>query len=154
MGKQTVTTGKRGGQSKVRKQLIKVEAAVNEYLELSEQIRELKKRQEALVEEVIEPYAKENLEYEDRLEFERGYIGWSKGRAKLVDERGKSITVLEKRALAKRLPEEYIKKDIDLSVIEKRYSEDKILQKIFTEYSIRLVREPNLMIKPLKARKS
>jgi len=134
----------------------KVNQAVAEWLELGEQIQKLKKRQEELMQEVIEPFA---VEYkpifrEGKFELEAGYILWAAGRPKLVTAEGKTVTKQLKNLLVKRLPGEVIKQDVDVTKLEKVLAENPVVRQALEELEVELVRTPSLQIKPYKAKKN
>ncbi len=139
-----------------KKQLQKLNEAVNEWLLLGEQIQKLKKQQEELMQEVIEPFA---VEYkpifrEGKFELEAGYILWAAGRPKLVTAEGKTVSKQLKNLLVKRLPGEVIKQDVDVTKLEKVLAENPVVRQALEELEVELVRTPSLQIKPYKAKKN
>ena len=135
----------------------KVESAVQQYLELAQQIEQLKKEQKSLMEAVIEPFARkyEQVFEDGRYELESGYLLYAIGRAKLVTAEGKSVNKEVKKLLVKRLPQDVVKVDIDLKALEEALENgDDLVRSALEEYEVELVRSPSLQVKPYKARKS
>jgi len=138
-----------------RKQQEKLNQAVNEWLELASEIQKMKRKQDNLFKEVIEPFAMAHKsEFTDnKYELETGYLIWAKGRPRLVTSEGKSLNKEIKRLLIKRLPVEVIKQDVDMTQLEEVISENPLVKKALVEYELELVRNPSLQVKPYKAKK-
>jgi uncharacterized phage-like protein YoqJ len=139
-----------------KKQVEKLNEAVNEWLLLGEQIQKLKKQQEQLMQEVIEPFAVNYKSWfrDNKFELEAGYILWAAGRPKLVTAEGKTVTKQLKNLLVKRLPGEVVKQDVDITKLEKVLDENPLIRQTLEEYEVELVRMPSLQVKPYKAKKN
>ena len=141
-------------QQPTNRSLKKAEEALNEYLSIGADIERLKKRQKELYEEELLPFAERYLGDDERIEIGEGYLRWQRGRAKLVDDRGKSVSASVRRLLVNKLPESFLKKDVEISAIEEALeSGDKYVEKVLQEFRISLERGRILQIKALTPKK-